>query len=142
MENQTEYGKKCCTFGNSRAASGSGLRHSLASLMNESSTEVKLTMTRIPKVLLAVALAAFAVGSVAAFGNPKIPVGWTVAMPVGAVCLGLFLVTLLLQQEVARFDQEERARLELADLYAAEPAKAAPSAFPSTDPNLSTAHSY
>ena len=93
-------------------------------------------------MLLAVALAAFAVGSVAAFGNPKIPVGWTVAMPVGAVCLGLFLVTLLLQQEVARFDQEERARLELADLYAAEPAKAAPSAFPSTDPNLSTAHSY
>src|SRR2546423_162613 len=56
--------------------------------MNESSTEVKLTMTRIPKVLLAVALAAFAVGSVAAFGNLKIPVGWTVAMPPPPLYLG------------------------------------------------------
>ena len=44
-------------------------------------------------------------------------------MPVGAVCLGLFLVTILLQQEVARFDEEERARLELAERYAARTAK-------------------
>src|SRR5439155_26695532 len=53
-----------------------GLRQFLASLVNESSTEVNSTMTRIPKVLLAVSLTAFAVGSVAAFGNPEIPVGW------------------------------------------------------------------
>ena len=110
--------------------------------MNESSTKVKLTMTRIPKVLLAVALAAFAVGSVAAFGNPKIPVGWTVAMPVGAVCLGLFLVTLLLQQEVARFDEEERARLELADRHAAGPSNAAAIPVSTTATNLTPAHSH
>ena len=110
--------------------------------MNESSTEVKLTMTRIPKVLLAVALAAFAVGSVAAFGNPKIPVGWTVAMPVDAVCFGLFLVTFLLQQEVDRFDEEERARLELAGRHAARLADDAAIAVSTTATHLSPAHSH
>ena len=117
------------------------MRQFRASLVNESSTEVNSTMTRIPKVLLAVSLTAFAVGSVAAFGNPEIPVGWAVAMPVGAVGFGLFLVTFLLQQEVARFDEEERARLELADRYAARPAKAAAIAVPATATHLSPAHS-
>ena len=87
-------------------------------------------MTRIPKVLLAVSLTAFAVGGVVAFGNPEIPVGWTVAMPVGAIFFGLFLVTFLLQQEVARFDEEERARLELAERYAARTAKDAGAQIP------------
>src|SRR5688572_24332450 len=110
--------------------------------MNESSNEAKLTMTKIPKVLLAVSLTAFAVGSVAAFGNPEIPVGWTVAMPLGAVGFGLFLVTFLLQQEVARFDDEERARLELAERHAARPANAVAIAVPTTAPSLRTAHSH
>ncbi len=95
--------------------------------MDEISIEAKLSMTKIPQVLLAVSLTAFAVGSVAVLGNPGIPVGWTVAMPLGAVCLGLFLVTFLLQREAALFDEEERARLELADRYATKPAKASPS---------------
>ena len=80
-------------------------------------------------------------GSVVAFGNPAIPVGWTVAVPVGAVCFGLFLVTFLLQQEAARFDQEERARLELAERYVVRTAKAAGIAVISTDTNLNPAHS-
>ena len=100
-------------------------------------------MTRIPKVLLAVSLIAFALGSVAAFGDPGIPVGWTVAMPLGAVCLGLFLVTFLLQKEVALFDEEERARLDLAGGYAAtSPGKVAASAVVSSDTNLRPAHSH
>ena len=99
-------------------------------------------MTRIPKALLAVSLTAFAIGGVAAYGNPEIPVGWTVAMPVGVVGLGLFLLTFLLQQEVARFDEEERARLDLADRYAARPGKAAAIAVPTTATNLSPAHSH
>jgi len=35
-------------------------------------------------------------------------------MPVGAIFFGLFLVTFMLQKEVARFDEEELRRLELA----------------------------
>jgi hypothetical protein len=99
-------------------------------------------MTRIPRVLLAVSLAALAVGSVAVFGNPEIPVGWTAAMPLGAVCLGLFLVTLLLQQEVARFDEEERARLELAGRYASKPANKAADTVSTAASNLSPVHSH
>jgi len=110
--------------------------------MNDSSTEAKLNMTRIPNVLLAVSLIALAIGSVTAFGNPEIPVGWTAMMPLGAVCLGLFLVTFLLQQEVARFDEEERARLELAERYASKPANKAAGAVSTTASNLSPAHSH
>ena len=71
-------------------------------------------MTKLPKAFLAVSLTAFAVGSVVTFGSPEIPVGWTVGMPVGAIFFGLFLVTFMLQKEVARFDEEELRRLELA----------------------------
>jgi hypothetical protein len=99
-------------------------------------------MTRIPKVLLAVALTAFAIGSVVAFGSPEIPLGWTVAWPLGAVCFGLFLVTFLLQQEVARFDEEERARLEVADCYPARHAELPVTAVPATGTSLSPAHSH
>jgi hypothetical protein len=109
--------------------------------MNESSSELRITMTRIPKVLLAVSLTAFAVGSVVTLGNPEIPVGWTVAMPVGAVCFGLFLVTFLLQQEVARFDEQESARLEVAERCAAKPSEAA-IAVPNKATNLTPAHSH
>ncbi len=93
-------------------------------------------------MFLAVALTAFAVGSVVAFGNPEMPLGWTVAMPLGAVGFGLFLVTFLLQREVARFDAEERARLELADRYAARPANAAATTVSTSAANLSPAHSH
>src|SRR5262245_3337100 len=100
-------------------------------------------MTRLPKVLLAVSLIAFAIASVTAFGNLEVPVGWTAMMPLGAVCFGLFLVTFLLQQEVARFDEEERARLELANGCAATtPAKATAIAVASTDTNLRPVHSH
>ena len=98
-------------------------------------------MTRIPKVLLAVSLTAFAVGSVVTYGNPEIPVGWTVAMPLGAVCFGLFLVTFMLQREVARHDEEERARLALAEHCAAKPSDAA-FAVPNKATNLTPAHSH
>jgi hypothetical protein len=99
-------------------------------------------MTRIPKVLLAVSLTAFAVGSVVDFDDPGIPVGWTVAMPLGAVCFGLFLVTLLLQREVALFDAEERARLELGERFAPRPASAVASTVATSATPLSPAHSH
>ena len=114
----------------------------LVELMNDSSTEANRTMTRIPKALLAVSLTAFAVGSVVTFGSSEIPVGWTVAMPVGAIFFGLFLVTFMLQKEVASFDEEERVRLELAERYAARPANAAAIAVSTTATNLTPAHSH
>ena len=99
-------------------------------------------MTRIPRALLAVSLTAFAVGSVVTFGSSEIPVGWTVAVPVGAIFFGLFLVAFMLQKEVARFDEEERARLELAERRTARPANAAAIAVSATATNLTPAHSH
>ena len=142
QELKTEHGKKCCASDNACEARNSEIGQSLASLMNESSFEAKSNMTRIPKVLLAVSLAAFAVGIVAAFGNPGIPVGWTVMIPLGAVCCGLFLVTFLLQKEVSRFDEEELARLALAEGDGAGHANEAASTVSSTATNLTPAHSH
>src|ERR1041385_2186812 len=99
-------------------------------------------MTSIPKALLAVSLTAFAVGSVVTFSRSEIPVGWTVAMPVGAIFFGLFLVTFMLQKEVARFDQEERARLGLAERHAARPVNAVAIAVSATATDLIPAHSH
>jgi len=99
-------------------------------------------MTKLPKAFLAVSLTAFAVGSVVTLGSPEIPVGWTVAMPVGAIFFGLFLVTFMLQKEVAEFDEGERARLKLAERHAARPANAAAIAVSATATNLTPAHSH
>jgi hypothetical protein len=99
-------------------------------------------MTRIPKAFLAVSLTAFVLGSVVTFGSPEIAVGCTVAMPLGAVFLGLFLVTFMLQKEVAQFDENERARLKLAERHAGGPDQAAPITVSATTTRLTPAHSH
>jgi hypothetical protein len=98
-------------------------------------------MNRIPKLLLAVSLAAFAGGAVVTFGNAEVPPGWTVAMPVGAVFLGLFLVALTLQKEVARFDEEERARLKLAGRFVVRSVNASAKAVSTASAHFTPAHS-
>lgn len=99
-------------------------------------------MTRIPKALLAVSLTAFVVGSVVTFGSPEIPAGWTVAMPVGAIFFGLFLVAFMLQKEVAKFDEEERARLKLAERLPVRPANTAAISASTVTTTLAPAHSH
>jgi hypothetical protein len=98
-------------------------------------------MTRIPKVLLAVSLVAFAGGIVVSFGNAEVPLSWTVAMPVGAVSLGLFLVAFALQKEVARFDEEERARLKLAGRFVVKSVNASAKAVSTASAHFTPAHS-
>ena len=98
-------------------------------------------MTRIPKVMLAVSLVAFAAGSVVTFGNAEVPPEWTVAMPVGAIFLGLFLVIFALQKEVALFDEEERTRLKLAGLHAGKSADVSATAVSTTSAHFTPAHS-
>lgn len=50
--------------------------------------------------------------------------GWTVALPAGAICLGLFFICYIFENEAARFDEEQRARLH--NGKATSPAQAAP----------------
>jgi hypothetical protein len=62
-------------------------------------------MTTTTKTLLAVSIAGFAVG---AFTN----VLWGIGTPIGAVCFGLFVISKLLEKEVAKFDEEQRLNLQ------------------------------
>ena len=66
-------------------------------------------MTRLTKFCVATALAGLVVGLLVSFG--VIDVGshaaWYVALPVGAVFIGLSLTCYALEKEVARFDKEQ-----------------------------------
>ncbi len=64
-------------------------------------------MTKTTKILLAISLTAFAVG----FTN----ILWGVGTPLGAVFLGLFLISKLLEKETTLFDEEQRLRITLAE---------------------------
>ena|SRR5437764_15069949 len=75
------------------------------------------TMTKLPKFFLTISLTAFAVGFATASSSHIAP-AWAVAMPIGAMCLGWFLIAFTLQNEVARFDEETRVHSELVKRHA------------------------
>ena len=74
-------------------------------------------MSKLPKFFLTVSVTAFAVGFATVSSNNIAP-EWAVAMPIGAIFLGLFLIAFMLQNEVAQFDEETRLRSELMKRYA------------------------
>ena len=69
-------------------------------------------MTKLPKFFLTVSVTAFAVGFATVSSNNIAP-AWAVAMPIGAIFMGWFLIAFMLQKEVAQFDEETRLRFEL-----------------------------
>jgi hypothetical protein len=64
-------------------------------------------MTKSTKTLLAISLTSFAIGFT--------KVLWGFGTPVGAVFFGLFMISKLLEKEVAFFDEEQRASVALAE---------------------------
>jgi len=73
-------------------------------------------MTSMTKTLLTVAVTGLALGSFIDLSHFPLNPMWTVALPAGAISLGLFSISLIMEKEVARFDEEEaektaRARL-------------------------------
>jgi hypothetical protein len=64
-------------------------------------------MTTLPKTLLAVSVTGIATGSIINFGGLNLNSSWRVALPLGAVCFGLFLISFMLEKEIAGFDEEE-----------------------------------
>jgi hypothetical protein len=60
-------------------------------------------MTKTTKILLAISLIGFAIGCTDLL--------WGMGRPVGAIFLGFFLISKLLEKEVALFDQQECERL-------------------------------
>ncbi len=78
-------------------------------------------MTKLTKTFLVLGLAGFlAGGAIDAIGTNVDP-KWTVVLPLGAVFFGLFLIFLMLQKEMAAFDREESARMQLMPLAGPAP---------------------
>jgi hypothetical protein len=69
-----------------------------------------------PKLLFTIALPMFILGMIVSFS----PAGWfasewTVALPLGVILLGMCMIAWRLQDEVARFDSEQRLKNASAD---------------------------
>jgi hypothetical protein len=65
-------------------------------------TARKQNMTKTTKILLIEAIAAFGLGFT--------DILWGVGKPIGAIFLGLFLISTVLEKEAAKFDEEETLR--------------------------------
>jgi hypothetical protein len=72
-------------------------------------------MRTLPKFFLTISISALVLGFIVTFSGAAFAPAWTMALPVGAVSLGLFLIAFMLQNETARFDEEERLKLKLAE---------------------------
>jgi hypothetical protein len=119
-----DFAKKCCVSGNRRAARFKPLNH------RDHVTEYKTSwqqperiMTTLTRTLLAAVVIGFIVGSVVDFTKLTTNPAWTVAMPLGTVFFGLFLISLMLQREMAAFDREEAMKLELVAQDTTAPAR-------------------
>ncbi|MBE0543807.1 MAG: hypothetical protein IH623_20880 [Verrucomicrobia bacterium] len=70
-------------------------------------------MSKLTKLCLVTAVACLVLGVLITFGvlKPGEHAGWYIVLPLGAIFLGLGLITHMLEREVGRFDQEQRTRL-------------------------------
>jgi hypothetical protein len=78
-------------------------------------------MTTLSKTLLVVSVTGFVVESIIDFGGFNLNPAWMVALPVGVVCLGLFLFSFMLEKEMAKFDDEEAGKSQLFQCKTVEP---------------------
>jgi len=87
---------------------------------------------KITKVLLLISLTAWVIGLTT-------DVLWGFGLPVGAIFFGLFLNFKMLEKEVAKFDEEQRLRFEMAARFQeGEPTSKNPST--TLDHDLASAH--
>src|SRR5271168_1882257 len=80
-------------------------------------------MTKLTKIFLGLSVAGFASGGVIDFSSAPMDSKWTVLMPLGAVFFGLFLISLMLEKEMAAFDREEAEKLQMVRQEAPAPAR-------------------
>jgi hypothetical protein len=66
------------------------------------------------KLLLILAVVSFVIGIPVTLLRVQISPAWTVALPVGVVCLGLFLLSYIWHDEMLKFDDDARLRIESA----------------------------
>jgi len=90
-------------------------------------------MTTLSKTLLALSVTGFVAGSVIDFGGFNLNPSWTVALPLGAVSFGLFLISFMLEKEMTGFDEEEAKKWQLPQRNIPAPA---PKQKPATHPTI------
>ena len=71
-------------------------------------------MKVLQKWLLALAVTCLVVGVFVSLSHGDLAPAWTLALPSGVILTGLFLIRLMLQNEVAKFDADERLKTEQA----------------------------
>jgi hypothetical protein len=71
-------------------------------------------MKTLQKWLLALAVTGLVVGVFVSLSHADMAPAWMVTLPLGVILTGLFLVTLVLQNELTKFDAEERLKSEQA----------------------------
>jgi hypothetical protein len=69
-------------------------------------------MTTLSKTLLTVTVTGLVAGSIIDFGGFNLNPVWAAALPFGAVFYGLFLISFMLEKEVAGFDEDEAKELQ------------------------------
>jgi hypothetical protein len=61
---------------------------------------------------MAISAGGFAAGGIIDFGGFSVIPEVTVALPLGAVCFGLSIISLMMEREMAKFDVEEAKKIE------------------------------
>lgn len=69
-------------------------------------------MTILSKILLAISLVTSVTGVILDFGRIKIHPSLAVMLPMGAVFFGMFLISLMMEKEMAKFDEENALKHE------------------------------
>ena len=69
-------------------------------------------MKTLPKILVLLAVPLLIVGMIVSTAPRHFAPDWTLALPVGVVTLGMALICRIMQGEFARFDEEQRLKLE------------------------------
>jgi hypothetical protein len=67
-------------------------------------------MTKLPKICLTAAIATLVVGLFDLLSGLNLPSLWASAMPLSAVAFIAFIITYMMENEMAKYDQEEQAR--------------------------------
>jgi hypothetical protein len=70
-------------------------------------------MTTLPKILLTVAITGLCGGAIIDYHYTNANPGVTAVLPLGAIAFGLFLISLMMQGEMAKFDEEQAKKMQL-----------------------------
>ena len=78
-------------------------------------------MTILTKIFLWLSVLGIAAGCAVDFSSMNLSPMLTVFLPLGAVFFGLFLISLMLEKEMAAFDEQEKAKMQLVEAKSAAP---------------------